>query len=124
MSYEHMGKMRGECVHSESSCTCGAREFMATGVTHFSAAHLRLKLQIRYARRTATSSFVPERSLHLSDESAVASCPCKIRLTLLNDTDSGEHKFKLVSLMRAAFTLEPSCRMLSDGQRGMTSCRY
>lgn len=105
MSYEHMGKMRGECVHSESSCTCGAREFNGHWRLPISQPHIsRLKLQIRYARRTATSSFVPERSLHLSDESAVASCPCKIRLTLLNDTDSGEHKFKLVSLMSGFYT--------------------
>ena len=66
----------------------------------------RLKLQIRYARRNANSRLVPERALrqHTDDTTAAAACPCVIRFTLLNESDSGEHKFKLVSLMSGFYT--------------------
>ena len=49
---------------------------------------------------------------YLSDDSffrdaattAATTCPCVIRLTLLNESDSGEHKFKLVSLTSGFYT--------------------
>ena len=47
---------------------------------------------------------MPETALHLDDAAAVAQCPCIIRFTLLNATDSGSHKFKLVSLMSGFYT--------------------
>ena len=107
MSYEHMGKMRGECVPSEGSCSCGARVFNAHWRLPISQPHIsRLKLQIRYARRNANSMLVPERALrqHTDDTTAATTCPCVIRLTLLNESDSGEHKFKLVSLTSGFYT--------------------
>jgi hypothetical protein len=105
MSYEHMGQMRGECLHSESSCSCGARVFNAHWRLPISQPHIsRLKLAIRYARHSATGRLVPERALHADRAAASAACPCVIRLTLLNATDSGEHKFKLVSLMSGFYT--------------------
>ena len=48
MSYEHMGRMRGECLSKESSCSCGARIFDAHWRLPVSQPHIsRLKLQIR-----------------------------------------------------------------------------
>ena len=48
MSYEHMGMMRGECLRSEGSCSCGARIFNAHWRLPVSQPHIsRLKLQIR-----------------------------------------------------------------------------
>ena len=48
---------------------------------------------------------MPEAALSQSDDAAAASaCPCVIRFTLLNDTDSSEYKFKLVSLMSGFYT--------------------
>lgn len=48
MSYEHMGQMRGECLRSVSSCTCGARVFNAHWRLPISQPHIsRLKLLIR-----------------------------------------------------------------------------
>ena len=109
MSYEHMGKMRGECLRSEGSCTCGTREFNGHWRLPISQPHIsRLKLQIRYARLKPASPFVPERFLRQSgtaeEASAASACPCVIRLTLLNRSDSGEHKMKLVSLMSGFYT--------------------
>ena len=37
-------------------------------------------------------------------QSAASACPCVIRFTLLNATDSGGYKFKLVSLMSGFYT--------------------
>ena len=34
----------------------------------------------------------------------MAACPCVIRFTLLNTTDSDAHRFKLVSLMSGFYT--------------------
>ena len=39
-----------------------------------------------------------------NDRMAIAACPCIIRLTLLNTTDSKAHKMKLVSLMSGFYT--------------------
>jgi hypothetical protein len=65
MSYEHMGQMRGECVHSESSCTCGARVFNAHWRLPISQPHIsRLKLKIRVhlrARRDTLPRAPPSR---------------------------------------------------------------
>ena len=105
MSYEHMGQMRGECVSSESSCTCGARVFNAHWRLPVSQPHIsRLKLQIRYAQRGPSGPLVPEAALASDPATAAAACPCKIRLTLLNASDTDAHKFKLVSLMSGFYT--------------------
>ena len=108
MSYEHMGQMRGECLRSEGSCSCGTRIFNAHWRLPISQPHVsRLKLQIRYARRTPGEPLVPLHTLRdpaSNDGTAAATCPCVIRFTLLNQTDSREHKFKLVSLMNGFYT--------------------
>ena len=64
----------------------------------------RLKGTVRYARRGPNGRLVPERALRTSTDDATAECPCRIRFTLLNATDSGEHKFKLTSLMSGFYT--------------------
>ena len=57
MSYEHMGKMRGECLKSEGSRSCGARVFNGHWRLPISQPHIsRLKLQIRYARSAGSGS--------------------------------------------------------------------
>lgn len=55
---------------------------------------------VQYAKRGGL--FVPAAAL--GSPSAATSCPCKIRFTLLNETSSGSHKFKLVSLMSGFYT--------------------
>ena len=106
MSYEHMGKMKGECPQHESSCSCGTRIFNGHWRTPVSQPHIsRLKLSIRYARRSPGGPLVPLRALRAPDDAAAkAECPCIIRFSLMNATDSGEHKFKLVSLMSGFYT--------------------
>ena len=107
MSYERMGQMRGECLRSESSCTCGARVFNGHWRLPISQPHIsRLKLAVRYARRNATGPLLPEMAMETmgNDRMAIAACPCIIRLTLLNTTDSKAHKMKLVSLMSGFYT--------------------
>lgn len=47
---------------------------------------------------------MPEALLDEDLATAQAACPCVIRLTLLNQTDSDGHKFKLVSLMSGFYT--------------------
>ena len=42
--------------------------------------------------------------MHQGADDAKAACPCVIRLTNLNATDSGEHKMKLTSLMSGFYT--------------------
>ena len=107
MSYEHMGQMRGECLPFESSCSCGTRIFNGHWRLPISQPHIsRLKLQVHYARRGSSGRLMPERALRMrmDDAAAEAECPCRIRFTLLNTTDSREHKFKLVSLMSGFYT--------------------
>ena len=58
----------------------------------------------QFARRNMSGPWIPEGALRADDATAMATCPCVIRLTLLNATDSGEHKFKLVSLMSGFYT--------------------
>ena len=55
---------------------------------------------MQYAKRDGL--FVPAAAL--DNPSAATICPCKIRLTLLNETSSDSHKFKLVSLMSGFYT--------------------
>ena len=103
MSYEHMGKMRGECLKTEGSCSCGARVFNGHWRLPISQPHIsRLKLQIRYARKRG--EWIPAHAVHQGADDARAACPCVIRLTNLNATDSGEHKMKLTSLMSGFYT--------------------
>lgn len=108
MSYEHMGQMKGECLGRghESSCTCGSRVFNAHWRLPVSQPHIsRLKLQIHYARKDATSPLLPRAALSITDPvAAAATCPCVIRFTLLNETSSDGKKFKLVSLMSGFYT--------------------
>ena len=106
MSYEHMGRMHGECVSKESSCKCGSRTFDAHWRLPISQPHIsRLKLQIRYARRRGgKGNMVPEAALRANPPATALTCPCKIRFTLLNDTSSDGHKFKLVALMSGFYT--------------------
>ena len=106
MSYEHMGRMRGECLSRESSCSCGTRVFDAHWRLPISQPHIsRLKLQIRYAR-SGSGGLVPAAALLGGGTAAAAAagCPCKIRFTLLNTTGSDGHKFKLVALMSGFYT--------------------
>ena len=101
MSYEHMGKMRGECLSSQSSCTCGEREFNGHWRLPISQPHIsRLQLSIRYARRGGDGPLLPAAQLRDSN----ADCPCIIRLTVVNSTDSGGYKMKLTSLMSGFYT--------------------
>ena len=103
MSYEHMGKMRGECLRSQSSCSCGTREFNGHWRLPISQPHVsRLQLQIRYARRDPRGPLVP--MAQLRGKGGDDGCPCIIRLTNLNSTDSGGYKMKLTSLMSGFYT--------------------
>ena len=108
MSYEHMGRARGECLGrgEGSSCTCGSRVFDAHWRLPVSQPHIsRLKLLIHYARHDTSGSLVPEAARGMPDPvAAAAACPCTIRLTLLNETSSDAKKFKLVSLMSGFYT--------------------
>ena len=96
---------RAPGLRSEGSCTCGTRVFNGHWRLPISQPHIsRLKLQIRYARRNETAPFLPQTALVSGDAAATAACPCVIRFTLLNATDSGGHKMKLESLMSGFYT--------------------
>lgn len=83
-SYRGLGVVQGECVRG---CRCAPRQWDA---------HIR-----RHVSQTAISKLAvkPLRTGVLP--AAAGGCPCVIRLTVLNSTTSGGHKFKLEALFGA-----------------------
>lgn len=80
-SYAGMGKARGECF---GSCSCAPRVWNAHIKQLVSQPHVsKLKVQLDGASKSGK---------------AASKCACTIRLTVLNETYSSGHKFKLVAL--------------------------
>eukprot|EP00908_Phaeocystis_cordata_P009712 Transcript_20505.p2 GENE.Transcript_20505~~Transcript_20505.p2 ORF type:complete len:180 (-),score=39.13 Transcript_20505:117-656(-) len=103
MSYVRMGRVRGECVRG-GACACGARVFDAHWKREVSVPHIsRLMLKYKFARRAAAHDDL-EPGPWAARAGSELQCPCTIRLTVLNETSSGEHKFKLVALMSGFYT--------------------
>ena len=104
-SYEGMGMARGECV---AGCKCASRTWDAH--------------QTRRVSQVAVSKLRIDRWLRPT-EAAAAACPCVIRLTLLNESSSGGHKFKLAALFSGFRMYNPSyatcgrakCSTANDG---------
>ena len=89
-SYEHMGVARVSCV---DGCACESTEVDA----HVPGGKFSVfKAKTFHATRRALPP------------SAAAQCGCKVEVTILPRSGSGEHKFKILSLMTA--TAEGSLR--------------
>jgi len=95
ISYEHMGVAAVQCL---GACECGATEVDA----HVPGGQFSV----------FKAKSITVRSLHLSPRALAAAlpvtaagragCGCVLQLTILKRTGSGEHKFKVLSLMTAA----------------------
>ena len=83
-SYDHMGRVLVECAHD---CTCDGLVIDAHTSEHISP----LDLQYFTARRR-------HEELPPATHPEPAPRRCGVRLTVLNSTSSGEHKFKLTAL--------------------------
>lgn len=68
----------------------------------------RLMTVLKYAKSAATGAWGPARGRAWAQQRAAAGtqrgCSCVIRLTVLNGTATGGHKFKLTSLMSGFYT--------------------
>ena len=96
-SYEHMGKVHVSCVHD---CECdqvidahNSEKISPLDLMYFTA----------HVKPPANTQLVAGTSIGATDASALsASAPrparCGIRLTVLKESSSGEHKFKLTAL--------------------------
>lgn len=80
-SYEGMGQVRGECV-KESGCSCKPRTW--DGHT---------PRRVSQSTMSKLKSIVHHRRLHSG-----SGCQCVVRLTVLSDTSSAGHKFKVDAL--------------------------
>lgn len=85
-SYQGMGMAVGECI---AGCTCAPRIWDAHQQRRVSQTDVS-KLYVRHHINYTSGSHHHQR--------AEGSCPCVIRLSVLNRTSSGGHKFKLVAL--------------------------
>ena len=102
-SYEHMGVVRVDCV---DACQCSPVEIDAHTAERISPLDLiYFSAQLRPPQPTGqrdASALISTRANELTDGASGLSAPapahCGIRLTLLNKTSSGEHKFKLTAL--------------------------
>ena len=86
ISYEHMGVGQVSC-HNE--CECGVNDIDAH-VPGGKFSVFKAKT-IAATRRKTTGEFNPSRQ----------ACGCQVQVKILNRTGSGEHKFKILSLMAA-----------------------
>ena len=122
-SYEGMGMARGECIRG---CKCAARTFdahqPATRVSQTAVSKLAVTLLPGGLRRDLSSS---------SLSSSSRDCPCTIRLTALNHSSSGAHKFKLVALFAGFRMYNPNfalCAVSADGKsrvpKGLGSAHF
>jgi len=78
-SYRHMGAVQAGCIEG---CTCAVRTWDA---------HI--------TRRVSQSVLGKLKRVRVQEERAGDACPCVIRLKVLDATESGEHKFKLVGVL-------------------------
>jgi hypothetical protein len=105
-SYQHMGKVAVECT---DGCACEPRAY--NGHALDSVWPFRVSVaQVSYGQ-TVTREAWPNASAGSSTagsstagsstagSNTVGSCSCTIRLTVLEETDSGEHKVKIVGLL-------------------------
>ena len=92
MSYENMGTVRGECV---SGCACQP----ATWSAHQSG----LVSQPKISKPGLHPRLVARRPEQLARDSS-ASCPCVLRLTVLNESESAGHKFKMLAVFTGFHT--------------------
>jgi hypothetical protein len=98
-SYSQMGSARGECLRG---CNCRPAVWNAHNGRARVSEHVTGTLRgIRLLRRVPSAS---------------RRCPCSIRLTVLNQTSSGGHKFKLVSVM-TGFYMYSSKYVMPDAER-------
>jgi hypothetical protein len=99
-SYSQMGSARGECLRG---CNCRPAVWNAHNGRARVSEHVTGTLRgIRLLRRVPSAS---------------RRCPCSIRLTVLNQTSSGGHKFKLVSVM-TGFYMYSSKYLIRDAGCG------
>jgi len=92
ISYEHMGAARVACL---GECACAEQQVDA----HVPGG--------RFSVFKAKTFTAHKRALNVSSAAAVgggptSNCGCKVEVTILAKSGSGEHKFKVLSLMSAA----------------------
>lgn len=90
-SYEGMGTLHGACV---DGCSCANRSFIAHHTVRVSEVVV-----------SKLKDITPWRS---HGSTASQRCPCVIRLRVLNETQSGGHKFKLVALFAGMRMYNPN----------------
>ncbi len=98
-SYTQMGKASAECV---DGCTCTPAVFnghLPGLVSQPAIAELWARPWSALRQRRAAA-----RAARGQGAGSASSCPCVIRLTTLNETESGGHKFKLIAVF-AGFEL-------------------
>ena len=93
-----MGTARGECVRG---CTCRA----ATWDAHLSTRRVSQPALGTLNVRVVTGGRDAPRAA--SPFSPPSACSCVVRLTVLDETRSGRHKFKLVALMSGFYAYQP-----------------
>ena len=98
-SYVGMGIARGECV---SGCTCSPREWDAHHSKNVSQTDVS-KLFVHHFHEGSA-----RRGGGGGSGSGSGGCPCVIRLSVLNRTSSGGHKFKVVALFNGFRMYNPS----------------
>jgi hypothetical protein len=100
ISYEHMGVARIACL---GECECPSVEVDA----HVEGGRFSVfKAKTFHAKRTASLTSIQQQALSVNTTDR--RCGCKVEVTILPRTGSGEHKFKVLSLMTA--TREGSLR--------------
>jgi len=110
ISYEHMGKVRISCLNE---CECSPEEldahvqggkfsvFKAKTIA-LKRARVPAKVSIRLSPRTARGRGATETPDGTGNRNAMGgNCSCVLHLLILPASGSGEHKFKILSLMTA-----------------------
>ena len=87
-SYQQMGQARGECTRG---CHCQSKVFDA----HRPGLVSQPDVATLWPQAHAGSAYRAHQSAHAHDRA----CSCTIRLTVLNQTSSGKHKFKLIAVL-------------------------
>lgn len=91
ISYAHMGVVRVDCV---GGCECTGDELDS----HVKDGHLSVfKARTYHSKRVKSNITAARSSSGLA--LGVAPCGCALQITILEKTNSGEHKFKVLSLM-------------------------
>ena len=81
-----MGKIRDECV---DGCSCQERTW--TG----------------HIERRVSQPAMGALRVHVQDKRAHEACPCTVRLRVLNESQSGGYKAKLVALLSGFYMYKP-----------------